>query len=668
MSDRGTNSRFPHLGKLSLAILEHLVESVIGGPAIEEAKAPLVQHELHDSLIKALEQTERRFVADSHIDPVIRDAILNLPLSNLPSVVQATHGFYLRPTELTLEEILNKQLAMAFPQLIAQSIRAGVSAYLQVLREELAILSPDIRQKLDTISNLRMANNLESIDRKLGRIVTGVEHFEPSLHSREPIDEAERLRLVDLYLKRVIAITKQLPWGYLPGDFAAELGMDDVYVLPRFSTREYRRVSVSDEWLERELIRQSDPSKEKREDTQRRIARAEKPLYLTLSEIVRSGVNAALLGYMGTGKSMAANYIALRLAKGEGQKILGYSKPKLPILLRLGGVRRTPDSDLVTFAIENATFKLDHAEVLQKILKQEWVAGNAVLILDALDEFRGEMQWISDEIACLSEVGGGGSNVLLTSRPSVYRSVRMVGLKTFTLEELQKEDTFDFIETWARAYNKVARRTDISPCDYTRSLIYEIEKHPLVQDIASNQLLLTILITLSFRPSSISLDQVTEAQLFNAYIADLIEWERSKGAEAPVKYGTELLRIAFSYMGFEVQRSQSGMSGEICTYPSLLRTLSESKHLRNLGKPATDVETILRFWLNSGLIQQADDESTSIRFRHQAFQYFGAALAMTYQSKERLGKILADVEANPEWTDVLRLYLGLKAHSQSALE
>ncbi len=475
--------------------------------------------------------------------------------------------------------------------------------------------------------------------------------------------------LVDIYLKNVVATTRQLPWGYLPGDFTSELEIDDVYVLPHLSSKEHRRISVDDEWLERELLRQLGQGQEKKENKRRTFSSAEKPSYSSLYELVQSGVNATLVGYMGSGKSMASSYIALQLAKGEGQSIFGLSKPKIPILLRLGRMRETPASDLITFAIENAVANLDHATALKDILRQEWETGNVLFILDALDEFRGEMQWISDEIVRLSNRDLHGSSILLTSRPSVYRSLRTVGLKAFTLEELQREEIFEFVETWTKAFLKITRRTDLNARDHAKSLTNEIGRYSL-EEIASNQLLLTILTILSLRPEGIRFDKerVTEARLLDAYVTYLIEWEISKGAEAPKKYGTDLLRIVFSYTGFEAQRAQSGMFGGLCTYSSLLHTLPELKYLKSLSNPRADTEAILKFWLNTGLIQQIDDEAQSVRFRHQAFQYLGAALAMTYQSEERSAKILADVETNREWADVRRLYIGLQAHLPSPLE
>ncbi len=495
----------------------------------------------------------------------------------------------------------------------------------------------------------------------------------PSLF-KQRIDDSfntERVRLVDIHLKNIVAQTKQLPLGYLPGDFASGLEIDDVYLLPRLS-KEHYRVIIEDDWLERKSLRQFNQSQEK-EESRRPVLKAEKSSYSSLYEVVQSGADATLLGYMGSGKSMAASYIALQLAKGEGQSIFGLARAKIPILLRLGEIRETPASDLITFAIEDAIANLDDAKTLKDILRQEWNAGNVLLILDALDEFRGNMKWISEQIEQLVHRDLHGSSVLLTSRPSVYRLVsgRLVGLKAFTLEELQKEEISKFVEKWTIAILKSSKRNDVDPKEHVKSLTRGIEHHSFVKkEIASNQLLLTVLIILSFHPGGIRLERVTEAGLLDAYVTYLIDWEKSKGAEAPEKYGTNLLRIVFAYTGFEVQRTQSGMFDGICTKPTLLKILSASKYLKSLDSSGVTAEAILEFWLNTGLIQQADDVARSIRFRHQAFQYFGAALALTYQSEELVARILADVNPsqNQEWKDIRRLYLGLCAHPPPILE
>jgi DNA-binding CsgD family transcriptional regulator len=165
-----TNSRFPHLGKLSIAILENLVEPVLGEKAMEEIKSPVVQHELHESIIKALQNTEQRFVKE-YPDATIRESIINLPLANLPSVIQAVQNFYARPTDTSLEQILYEQLRSNLSRFSSETIKAGVFTYVKILREELVNLSGDIREKLSTIANLNVQDTTARMATTLDRIL-----------------------------------------------------------------------------------------------------------------------------------------------------------------------------------------------------------------------------------------------------------------------------------------------------------------------------------------------------------------------------------------------------------------------------------------------------------------------------------------------------------------
>ncbi len=162
-------NRLPKLGKLSMAVIEHLVQPVIGDRAISEIKAPLVEKELRDSLAKALVDTEGRFVAE-YTDAEVKEAVLNLPLANLPKVLQAVRDFYTRPTDNTLRQILHDQITTTFRCFPPEHIDSGVLTYLRILREELANLSSEIRGKLDTHAILSIEDNTMQIAKTLNRI------------------------------------------------------------------------------------------------------------------------------------------------------------------------------------------------------------------------------------------------------------------------------------------------------------------------------------------------------------------------------------------------------------------------------------------------------------------------------------------------------------------
>lgn len=165
MSEKQSTDRLPKLSKLSVAIIEHLVKPAIGETAIKEIKAPLIEKELLDSLVKALEETERQFVAD-YDDPEVREGILSLPLATLPIVIQAVRNFYLRPNDTALSQVLREQLSATFRDFSSERINSGVEKYIQILRAELINLSSEIREKLTAHAILRIADALEDNSNK----------------------------------------------------------------------------------------------------------------------------------------------------------------------------------------------------------------------------------------------------------------------------------------------------------------------------------------------------------------------------------------------------------------------------------------------------------------------------------------------------------------------
>ncbi|MCI0561041.1 MAG: hypothetical protein MN733_21350, partial [Nitrososphaera sp.] len=164
MTDDQPQSRFPNLGKLSLAILEHLVEPVVGKEAKDEIKAPLVERELKASLAKTLEETERVFIIE-HDDADVREAVVNLPLANLPSILQAVRTFYSRPNDLSLGKVLRDQLKVSYPTVPSERLESGVTHYLAILRDELVNLPGDIREKLQAQAVLHVADTLDRIEK-----------------------------------------------------------------------------------------------------------------------------------------------------------------------------------------------------------------------------------------------------------------------------------------------------------------------------------------------------------------------------------------------------------------------------------------------------------------------------------------------------------------------
>jgi hypothetical protein len=156
------NDLFPDLGKLSIAILEALVKPVIGEEAIKVLKAPAKEKELRSALASALQEAERRFKME-YKDMELCQALLDLPLSNLPSIQMGLRVFYNHPANPRFRQLLEHQLFTDYSHLDHGRIEKAVEVYLVILRQELISVSDEMRQKLVAWSLLGIHQTLQTL-------------------------------------------------------------------------------------------------------------------------------------------------------------------------------------------------------------------------------------------------------------------------------------------------------------------------------------------------------------------------------------------------------------------------------------------------------------------------------------------------------------------------
>ena len=203
-----SQSRFPNLGHLSLALFEHVTESIVGGAAQNILKAPVVEKELQDSLARILIQVEQRFLKECQ-DTELRQVILALPLANLPSLKRALRGFYDRPIDSAFSEILYDRLSTDFPGLPELRIRSAISDYLRVLRQELVSFSAHVRDPLNALALQDIQNNTAQIVELL-KSVQGSEQGK-SIESGTPSVQALFVDYLHLVQNRLQDTRKKFP-------------------------------------------------------------------------------------------------------------------------------------------------------------------------------------------------------------------------------------------------------------------------------------------------------------------------------------------------------------------------------------------------------------------------------------------------------------------------
>src|SRR3972149_9158987 len=94
--------RFPDVSKMGMEIIAYLAGKVVGESAIDEIKKPYAEKQTIDTLSKAIATVERQFI-NQYPNEHARQALMQLPIHDLPIVQSELWNFYKHPNDKGLE-------------------------------------------------------------------------------------------------------------------------------------------------------------------------------------------------------------------------------------------------------------------------------------------------------------------------------------------------------------------------------------------------------------------------------------------------------------------------------------------------------------------------------------------------------------------------------------
>lgn len=256
---------------------------------------------------------------------------------------------------------------------------------------------------------------------------------------------------------------------------------------------------------------------------------------IPLISVLKTYSGVIVLGDPGAGKTTFLKFLALRLARGEGEKIgLG---DFLPILLPIAAfanalqTRDIPLDDFIAEYFAGIGADLPIGPMLSEALK----AGRALILLDGLDEVRNlnmrntVVERVMDFFAFHRRQG---NKFVLTSRVVGYRAVRPSAEDTIecTIVDFEDDEIEEFVGYWTTALEKQAQgNTHTARADAEterRELLNAINQNPGVRQLASTPLLLTILALM--KRQGVSLPE-RRVQLYDQYVTTLLStWNRAR--------------------------------------------------------------------------------------------------------------------------------------------
>ncbi len=254
-----------------------------------------------------------------------------------------------------------------------------------------------------------------------------------------------------------------------------------------------------------------------------------------LLDILRAHPGLIVLGDPGAGKTTFLKYLALRLARGEGEA-LGLNN-RLPILLPLSVYANALQEEDIRLDEFIASYFSDiGAEAgIGPMLHEALQSGRALILLDGLDEVRDlnlrntVVERVVDFFAFHRRQG---NKFVLTSRIVGYRAVRPAaeGLIECTLVDFDDDEIEEFVYRWTTTIEKQAQGdTFIARIDAEqdrRELLDAIYRNPGVRRLAATPLLLTILALM--KRQGVTLPE-RRVQLYDQYVTTLLStWNRAR--------------------------------------------------------------------------------------------------------------------------------------------
>lgn len=387
-----------------------------------------------------------------------------------------------------------------------------------------------------------------------------------------------------------------------------------------------------------------------------------------LLELLRQHPGLIILGDPGAGKTTFLKWLALHLALGRGAEL---NLPhRLPILLPLSAYANALAREKIPLERFIARYYEQERGIVSDLgamLTEALAAGNALLLLDGLDEVHqlGQRQDVVNRVVDFFTVQRRrGNKFILTSRIVGYPEVRPVveGLFECTLLDFDHDDITLFVEKWTAAIEALAQGESAVAVQKgeqeKRELLQAVSHNPGVARLATNPLLLTVLALM--KRQGVELPE-KRAELYAHYIKVLLrQWNLARSVDDTPSYAPDVNQVLRLLVPLAYWMQQTSPGVGLVQEHDLRRELQRLLAERQEPEPE---QVAYRFLADvrdhASLLQERGSQQYG--FIHLTFQEYLAGAFIAGQAQygaERVAQLLLSHLDDDNWHEASLLALG----------
>lgn len=368
----------------------------------------------------------------------------------------------------------------------------------------------------------------------------------------------------------------------------------------------------------------------------------------SIFEILKDTPKLVVLGDPGSGKTTFLRYVGYHLSLPDPQPSrIGLDKPYVPIFVPLreysAFVKSAATSEKKIQDFLPQLLKIHNLEKYVPVLKAALERGDAILLLDGLDEVASEEErlQVATSVQLFSSSYPACRLVLTSRRVGYPRAPIRDGFSHFVVEPLSDKEVETFIDLWCRATEPEAEKRKAE-----KQNLFEAVKNPRVRALAGNPLLVTILARVYKAYRNLP---ERRAELYAKCVEALLTtWDLMRDLPPVFQDAREANRI-LGPIALWIHRD---CQGQLVSKDQLLAKLTE---IPNLPRGQSPTVVLTQIEERSGLFRQVG--LNQYAFTHLTFQEYYAArqIVSTGNCFRQLRRFLR----NSRWEEVIILTAGL---------